>query len=255
MTTITHVIGREILDSRGNPTIEADVITANGAIGRAMVPSGASTGSREALELRDGDKKRYLGKGVLNAVNNVNDVICPEVCGFEAVDQVGVDNAMLALDGTPTKQKLGAAGFEVVGEYSPYDGASIVIVTNDALKANAAASEFGMAVEIDEGSPAGYLGLGECHFLQKEYPAAIREYSKCLDIDDEAELAGERRDELLLAGWGFELEEGLPARLRCRSCDHEFEPQEQDWHCPQCKALGGDVIAGKEFFLDSIEVE
>ncbi len=108
MSTIIDVCAREIIDSRGNPTVEADVYLESGAVGRAAVPSGASTGENEAVELRDGDKARYLGKGVLNAVANVNDVIAPEVCGYEAVDQVGVDNAMLALDGTPTKQKLGA---------------------------------------------------------------------------------------------------------------------------------------------------
>ncbi|MBL7076203.1 MAG: phosphopyruvate hydratase [Kiritimatiellae bacterium] len=108
MSTIIDVCAREIIDSRGNPTVEADVYLEGGAVGRAAVPSGASTGENEAVELRDGDKARYLGKGVLDAVKNVNDVICPEVCGYEGVDQVGVDNAMLALDGTPTKQKLGA---------------------------------------------------------------------------------------------------------------------------------------------------
>ncbi|MDP6629668.1 MAG: phosphopyruvate hydratase [Kiritimatiellia bacterium] len=108
MSTIIDVCAREIIDSRGNPTVEADVYLEGGAVGRAAVPSGASTGENEAVELRDGDKARYLGKGVQNAVTNVNDVIAPEVCGFEGVDQVGVDQAMLALDGTPTKQKLGA---------------------------------------------------------------------------------------------------------------------------------------------------
>jgi enolase len=108
MSTIIDVCAREIIDSRGNPTVEADVYLEGGAVGRAAVPSGASTGENEAVELRDGDTARYLGRGVQNAVTNVNDVIAPEVCGFEGVDQVGVDQAMLALDGTPTKQKLGA---------------------------------------------------------------------------------------------------------------------------------------------------
>jgi enolase len=108
MSTIIDICAREIIDSRGNPTVEADVYLESGAVGRAAVPSGASTGENEAVELRDGDKKRYLGKGVQNAVKNVNDIIAPEICGYEAVDQVGIDKAMLALDGTPTKQKLGA---------------------------------------------------------------------------------------------------------------------------------------------------
>jgi len=107
-TAITAITAREIMDSRGNPTIEVDVRLASGHAGRAAVPSGASTGEHEALELRDGDKKRYLGKGVLNAVANVKTKIAPALAGMDATDQVGIDRAMLALDGTPTKAKLGA---------------------------------------------------------------------------------------------------------------------------------------------------
>jgi enolase len=108
MSEIVDIRGREILDSRGNPTIEADVITADGAIGRAMVPSGASTGSREALELRDGDKSRYLGKGVLQAVANVNGALRDALIGMEVTDQAALDQRMLDLDGTENKNKLGA---------------------------------------------------------------------------------------------------------------------------------------------------
>ncbi|MBQ2248519.1 MAG: phosphopyruvate hydratase [Tidjanibacter sp.] len=108
MSEILGVHAREILDSRGNPTIEVEVTTANGFVGRAAVPSGASTGENEALELRDGDKSRYLGKGVLKAVANVNDVIAPAIIGMEVYDQVGVDKAMIELDGTKTKSNLGA---------------------------------------------------------------------------------------------------------------------------------------------------
>jgi enolase len=108
MSAIVDVIAREILDSRGNPTIEVDVILESGAAGRAGVPSGASTGVNEALELRDGDKDRYLGKGVLNAVNNVNEKIAPEIIGMDAIDQVGIDQFMIGLDGTSTKSDLGA---------------------------------------------------------------------------------------------------------------------------------------------------
>jgi enolase len=108
MSEIVDIRGREILDSRGNPTIEADVITADGAIGRAMVPSGASTGSREALELRDGDKSRYLGKGVLQAVSNVNGALRDALIGMEVTDQAALDQRMLDLDGTENKNKLGA---------------------------------------------------------------------------------------------------------------------------------------------------
>ena len=105
---IEKVIGREILDSRGNPTVEVDVILESGIMGRAAVPSGASTGENEALELRDGDKGRYLGKGVLKAVTNVNGPIAEALKGHSALDQIGVDQIMLDLDGTPTKSNLGA---------------------------------------------------------------------------------------------------------------------------------------------------
>ena len=105
---IEKIIGREVLDSRGNPTVEVDVYLESGAFGRASVPSGASTGENEALELRDGDPKRYMGKGVLKAVANVNGPIADALVGMNALDQIKVDEAMLALDGTPTKSKLGA---------------------------------------------------------------------------------------------------------------------------------------------------
>ncbi|MCK5730856.1 MAG: phosphopyruvate hydratase [Draconibacterium sp.] len=105
---INDVKAREILDSRGNPTLEVEVLLESGAFGRAAVPSGASTGENEALELRDGDKSRYLGKGCLKAVKNVNDVIAQELIGWDATDQVGIDNKMLEMDGTKTKSKLGA---------------------------------------------------------------------------------------------------------------------------------------------------
>ena len=108
MSEIVKIHGREILDSRGNPTIEVEVTLASGVIGRAGVPSGASTGENEALELRDGDKARYLGKGVLKAVENVNTVIAEALVGMDATDQVAIDTAMLELDGTKTKSKLGA---------------------------------------------------------------------------------------------------------------------------------------------------
>jgi enolase len=107
-TTITAIHAREILDSRGNPTLEADVHLAGGAVGRAAVPSGASTGEHEAVELRDGVKGRYLGKGVSKAVANVINHITPELVGYNALDQVTIDKVMLELDGTPTKKKLGA---------------------------------------------------------------------------------------------------------------------------------------------------
>ena len=108
MSEIVDVRGREILDSRGNPTIEADVFTADGAIGRAMVPSGASTGSREALELRDGDKSRYLGKGVQKAVSHINGPLKDALVGLEVTDQASVDQTMLDLDGTENKANMGA---------------------------------------------------------------------------------------------------------------------------------------------------
>ena len=105
---ILSIYAREILDSRGNPTVEVEAEVEGGFVGRAAVPSGASTGAFEAVELRDGDKSRYLGKGTLNAVNNVNDIIAPEIEGMNALDQVAIDEAMIALDGTENKGKLGA---------------------------------------------------------------------------------------------------------------------------------------------------
>lgn len=108
MPYITNVYAREVLDSRGNPTVEVEVITESGAFGRALVPSGASTGEHEAVELRDGDKSRYLGKGVLKAVNNVNEVIYPEVFGLDVTNQLEIDQVLIDLDGTPNKGKLGA---------------------------------------------------------------------------------------------------------------------------------------------------
>ena len=109
MSKIKEIIGREIMDSRGNPTVGVDVILESGAKGTAGVPSGASTRSREALELRDGDKSRYLGKGVLKAVGNINSELKKAVVGMEAVDnQAAIDQKMIDLDGTPTKSRLGA---------------------------------------------------------------------------------------------------------------------------------------------------
>jgi enolase len=108
MSWIEEIHAREILDSRGNPTVEAEVILESGEVGRAAVPSGASTGEHEAVELRDGDQKRYLGKGVLKAVNNVNEIIAPEIVGLDALDQAEVDRALIDLDGTPNKSRLGA---------------------------------------------------------------------------------------------------------------------------------------------------
>lgn len=108
MTIITSIYAREILDSRGNPTVETDIVLDNGSLGRASVPSGASTGRKEAVELRDGDEKRYLGMGVLKAVNNVNNKIAPELLGLDARDQSLIDKTMVAIDGTRNKRKLGA---------------------------------------------------------------------------------------------------------------------------------------------------
>ena len=105
---IAAVYAREVIDSRGNPTVECEVVTEGGAVGRAIVPSGASTGEREAVELRDGDKTRFGGQGVLKAVKNVNELIAPKLIGMEVTDQVGIDETMLAIDGTEFKSVLGA---------------------------------------------------------------------------------------------------------------------------------------------------
>jgi enolase len=110
MSYISEIFARQILDSRGNPTIEVDVITDEGAVGRAAVPSGASTGVHEAVELRDGDKKKYGGKGVLKAVKNVNEILAPALLGYDVADQTGIDQMMIQLDGTENKGKLGANG-------------------------------------------------------------------------------------------------------------------------------------------------
>ncbi len=108
MPFITDILAREVLDSRGNPTIEVEVYTESGAFGRGMVPSGASTGEHEAIELRDGDKSRYLGKGVLTAVDNVNNIIAEALIGYDVREQLAIDKVMIDLDGTPNKSKLGA---------------------------------------------------------------------------------------------------------------------------------------------------
>ncbi|MFN7724595.1 MAG: phosphopyruvate hydratase, partial [Rubrivivax sp.] len=108
MSAIVDIVGREILDSRGNPTVECDVLLESGTMGRAAVPSGASTGSREAIELRDGDKTRYLGKGVLKAVENINTEISEAVLGLDASEQAFLDKTMIDLDGTENKSRLGA---------------------------------------------------------------------------------------------------------------------------------------------------
>src|SRR3954469_17622847 len=108
LTTISHVHARQVIDSRGNPTVEADVILAGGAVGTAIVPSGASTGEHEAWELRDGVKDRYLGKGVTKAVASIDQTIAPELEGDDALEQVAIDKKMIELDGTPNKANLGA---------------------------------------------------------------------------------------------------------------------------------------------------
>ena len=108
MSAIVDIVGREILDSRGNPTVECDVLLESGVMGRAAVPSGASTGSREAIELRDGDKKRYGGKGVLKAVEHINGEISEAVLGLDAAEQAFLDQTLIDLDGTENKSRLGA---------------------------------------------------------------------------------------------------------------------------------------------------
>ncbi|MEG0157244.1 MAG: phosphopyruvate hydratase, partial [Anaerovoracaceae bacterium] len=108
MTYIEDLVAREVLDSRGNPTVEVELYLSDGTVGSAIVPSGASTGVHEAVELRDGDKSRYLGKGTLKAVSNVNDIIADHIVGFNAFDQPALDKALIDLDGTPNKAKLGA---------------------------------------------------------------------------------------------------------------------------------------------------
>lgn len=126
MTTIVDVHGREVLDSRGNPTVEVEVYLESGAMGRAIVPSGASTGEHEAVELRDGDKKRYNGKGTLQAVKNVNDIIAKEICGKDALEQGEIDKLLIELDGTPNKGKLGANAILGVSLAAARAGAAVL---------------------------------------------------------------------------------------------------------------------------------
>ena len=132
MSYISEVHARQILDSRGNPTVEVDVVTDEGAMGRAAVPSGASTGIHEAAELRDNDKKVYVGKGVLQAVKNVNDTIAEKLLGFDVAEQALVDKMLIDLDGTPNKTKLGANALLAV---------SMAVAKAAALKAERAAIE------------------------------------------------------------------------------------------------------------------
>ena len=124
MSIIADVYAREILDSRGNPTVEVDVYLEDGSFGRAAVPSGASTGAFEAVELRDDDDQRFMGKGVLNAVDNVNTLIAPALIGLDAYDQVGIDKMMIDMDGTPNKSKLGANA--ILGVSMAIDRKSVV---------------------------------------------------------------------------------------------------------------------------------
>jgi len=126
MVTISEIKAREILDSRGNPTVEADVILSNGMMGRAAVPSGASTGEHEAVELRDGDAQRYVGKGVQNAVQNIEETIAPALRGCDITDQLGIDSAMIELDGTPNKSSLGANAILAVSLAAARGGAQSV---------------------------------------------------------------------------------------------------------------------------------
>lgn len=125
MSIITYIHARQVLDSRGNPTVEAEIVTDSGGYGSAIVPSGASTGSREALELRDGDSNTYFGKGVLQAVENINTHIAEELIGFDVTDQLGIDKAMLELDGTENKSKLGANAILAVSLACAKAGASV----------------------------------------------------------------------------------------------------------------------------------
>jgi enolase len=124
MSKITNITAREVLDSRGNPTVAAEVMTEKGSIGTAMVPSGASTGAREALELRDKDPKRYLGKGVLQAVDNITSKIAPHVIGMEVTEQETLDKAMIDLDGTENKSTLGANAILAVSMASAHAAAA-----------------------------------------------------------------------------------------------------------------------------------
>jgi len=129
MLAIEQIVAREILDSRGNPTVECDVLLEDGSMGTAAVPSGASTGEHEALELRDGDKSRYMGKGVRKAVSNIEEVIAPELLGLDGLDQVLIDQTMIDLDGTPNKAKLGANAILAVSMATARSAANALLVS------------------------------------------------------------------------------------------------------------------------------
>ena len=214
MSKIRSVHAREILDSRGNPTLEAEVVLESGAFGRAAVPSGASTGAREAIELRDGDKNRYLGKGVMQAVANVNETIAAAIAGDDADDQAMLDRKMIELDGTPNKARLGANALLGVslaaahameglfGFASPRD--SIAIARRAALK----------AIEADEQFFGGFSALGwvrlwtgdidgacelfeEALRLNPSGPAAIHGKADCLMFDGRMDESVDRLRELV----------------------------------------------------------
>ena len=160
-TTITEVRGREIIDSRGNPTVEVEVTLQGGGFGRAGVPSGASTGEHEAWELRDGDKDRYLGKGVLGAVENVNQQIAPALIGMDGTNQSGVDAAMLALDGTKNKKNLGANAIL---------GVSMALAKAASTVAGAASKLVGAHRQTGQDGPSVWQGRPWCCPRQPPWP-------------------------------------------------------------------------------------
>ena len=169
---IEKIIGREILDSRGNPTVEVDVTLESGFIGRASVPSGASTGEHEALELRDGDKKRYGGKGVLKAVDNINNIIAPKLIGMSALNQMGIDHAMLALDGTKTKANLGANA--ILGVSLAVAKAAAAYLDIPLYRYIGGTNTYVMPVPMMNIINGGSHSDARCHFLPRRFAYGCR---------------------------------------------------------------------------------
>src|SRR2546429_3030220 len=208
-TKITGIHARQVIDSRGNPTVEADVMLDGGALGRAAVPSGASTGEHEALELRDGDKSKYLGKGVLKAVGNVNGEIAKAVVGLDARDQHALDKRMIELDGTPTKSRLGAN--------------AILAVSMAAARAGAAAETLALYKSLARYSTDKSANLLPCPMMNILNGGAHADNSVDFQEFMVMPVGAPRFSEGLR--WGVEVFHALKSALKKRSEEHTSELQ------------------------------
>jgi hypothetical protein len=189
MTELIEVMAREILDSRGHPTIEVDVTLACGASGRAAVPSGASTGTREALELRDNSENRFLGKGVLNAVANVNEVIAPEIIGYDAMDQAGLDRTMVDMDGTENKSRLGANAILAVSLAAARAAANAVLTVNGIENIQRSSNAIddlveGITITLKDADPTKTVSITSSksyNGLTKKLDSFVKSYNALID--------------------------------------------------------------------------